>query len=91
MSAAGEGRERIHRWGTQDINLMFDKGSVKSTMQHRLHRLMRSTGSQGPLRASEMFARRQDAEPRYVPQWFVVIDDSDEPAHLVAEDWLETA
>jgi hypothetical protein len=40
---------------------------------------------------SEMFAERQDSEPHYVPQWFVVIDDSDEPAYLVAEDWLETA
>jgi hypothetical protein len=38
-----------------------------------------------------MFAERQYSEPHYVPQWFVVIDDSDEPAYLVAEDWLETA
>ena len=40
---------------------------------------------------SETFVERQNAEPHYVPQWFVVIDDSDQHAYLVAEDWLEAA
>ena len=36
-----------------------------------------------------MFAEGRALPLKYIPQYFVVIDQDDEPAYLVTEDWLE--
>ena len=36
-----------------------------------------------------MFAEGRELPPDYIPQYFVLIDASDERAYLVTEDWLD--